>query len=450
MRAWARALLYIIALAMIVAGIGLLLTDEADAQMVPSGACDAIPVPILDDVCDAPNDLIGAAAEGAGNVVDVIGGAAEFASDPVGVASSGIADQITSWVIDGAVWFIGRLGNFVDETTQVQLSSAWFADQYAQTARIGGSLVLGIFVLATAMAIVRRDTTELALVPPRVIGSFIWTALAVPMVAVAIVITDGFTEAIAGSMADDTTEGLTGLASGLQALTGPGGPPVLIAGLLGVLAVVGTVVAWLWLQLRAVGIYLALAFLPILFAVMPWRPARSWAPKITLLLLALLISKPVVVTAMALGVAAVGAAAGTGSEQAGDVVSRVTAGAFMLLAAGLVPLFLLSFVPGAAPAAEAVSGTRQAVARTQSSAASTVRNVMHHRSQAHAARPSAWDSKDFRHPVPVQPVHQPTPPPPRPGPAPVPAAAPTPAPGRPTPSPLVHRPLTPNRPLRTP
>src|SRR3712207_4369175 len=82
------------------------------AQAAP-GKCD---IPFADPLCEASKT----AAEKAG----------DLASAPVQYAAGSAVDTMTSWVADTAQWILGRVVNFIEESTTPTLDASWFAERY--------------------------------------------------------------------------------------------------------------------------------------------------------------------------------------------------------------------------------------------------------------------------------------------------------------------------------
>ena len=97
--------------------------------------------------------------------------------------------------------------------------------------------------------------------------------------------------------------------------------PTFVLFLGGMAVVVGAVLVWVELLLRAAAVYVAVLFLPLALASLAWPAISHWCRRLVDTLVALVLSKFVIVAVLSLAVGAL--AAGTGSTPAGaDAVGR--------------------------------------------------------------------------------------------------------------------------------
>jgi hypothetical protein len=202
--------------------------------------------------------------------------------------------------------------------------------------------VLPFLILALIQAVIRQDLalmlrSTFAYVPLAAIG----TAGAVVVVDLLVTLTDGLSNWIGQSIGGDLTEFATGLGTALTALTAPAGPTVAgFAALLaaGVVAFV-TFVIWLELLLRQAAIYVAVLFLPLAFMAMVWPATAHWLRRLVQGLVAIILSKFVIVAVIAMAASAVDA------NTADEGYAVVITGASMLSLAALAPYVLLRLIP---------------------------------------------------------------------------------------------------------
>ena len=288
------------------------------------GSCGSMPW-VAGTVCDGVATVVGG---GAGLVVE--GGATAALRAVVG------------FVVEGAAWLLGEVGTFIDTSTRPDLSSGWFQGSYADMAVIATLGVLPFLILALIQAVIRQDValmlrSTFAYVPLAAIG----TAGAVVVVDLLVKLTDGLSDWIAASIGGDLTEFATGLGTALTALTVPAGPAVAgLAALLaaGVVAFV-TFAIWLELLLRQAAIYVAVLFLPLAFMAMVWPATAHWLRRLVQGLVAIILSKFVIVAVIAMAASAVDA------NTADEGYAVVITGASMLSLAALAPYVLLRLIP---------------------------------------------------------------------------------------------------------
>ena len=98
---------------------------------------------------------------------------------------------------------------------------------------------------------------------------------------------------------------------------------------------------WVELALREAAVYVAVAFLPLTFVAIVWRPTTVWCRRLTEGLLAVILSKFAIAAAFSLASGAIGQ---VGEGDSGGL-STIVAGGAVLLIAGLSPWILLRLLP---------------------------------------------------------------------------------------------------------
>src|SRR3954447_19124712 len=96
----------------------------------PDGLALAVGLPAVLNPCDLP---------GASHVCDVpgdvIGGAADAAGDA-------IMHAVTAWVTNAAVWVTTQVGELIAATASPNLEAPWFRGQYGSMLAIAGLIAL--------------------------------------------------------------------------------------------------------------------------------------------------------------------------------------------------------------------------------------------------------------------------------------------------------------------
>jgi hypothetical protein len=123
--------------------------------------------------------------------------------------------------------------------------------------------------------------------------------------------------------------------------------------------ILGALLVFLELLLRANAIYLIAALIPVVYAVRIWPAARGVARRTTEALVAIILAQPVVALAISLGAAAGASLGGIGDASLKDFGTAVAGAVFLLLAA-LAPWGMLSLMP-ALEAAMAANRQRAAI-----------------------------------------------------------------------------------------
>src|SRR5581483_11052147 len=286
---------------------------------------------VVDAAKDFANgDLPGAAGAVAGGVVAPV----------VSAATDNVASAITNWVADGARTVLGWLGNLVDGTTTPHLEAEWFRSHYRAMVALAGLVVLPLLISSILGAIVHQDPGRLI----RTVFGYlpmagIFTAGAVSLVILGLKITDDLSAWVgagSGAAAGDFL-GKAGAALSVVG-TNPGGQFLVFLG--GLILAVGAVAVWLELLIRSAAIYVAVLFLPLALAGMVWPATSHWIKRLTQLLVAVILSKFVIVAILALAASGLAAAPGDGGG-----FGSVLAGGALLTLAAFSPMALLRMAP---------------------------------------------------------------------------------------------------------
>jgi hypothetical protein len=261
-----------------------------------------------------------------------IGGASSLAGPLARDTAQGVIGAFTTVLSSGASWLVDHVIQLVNTSTRVDLSSTWFTERARVMAVLLEAVVLPLLIAATIGPILRQDLRRLGRIwgvglPLALIGGF----AGVQFTQIGLSVTDELCGAIAGP--GGQLQGHFGgvIASGLT-----GGAPQLVQILVAILMVVGTVMVWLELVIRAAAVYIAVFFMPLALAGYVWPATAAMTRRVVELLVALILSKFVIVATLTLGLAAL--------EQ-GSVVDRTVIAGAILLIAGFAPFCLLRLAP---------------------------------------------------------------------------------------------------------
>jgi hypothetical protein len=266
-----------------------------------------------------------------------------------GVISSGAEAALRSiveWVVGGAAWLLGQLVGLIDSATRPDVTQGWFTVAYADMVLIGALVMLPLLVVSAIQAVLRQSLAHLAraafvYVPVACVGMF----AAVVVVDQLVTITDELSAWISRSTGSNLAEfaqsvGEALVATGMQ--TGNSTAGVALPGFATLLAaaVIGfaSFVIWVLLVLRQAAIYVAVLFLPLAFAALVWPVTAHWLRRLLEGLVAIVMSKFVIVAVMGL---ASGALNAIGDEGFPVLIS----GGALLLLASFAPFVLLRLIP---------------------------------------------------------------------------------------------------------
>jgi hypothetical protein len=262
---------------------------------------------------------------------------------------NGLFGGLVDWVVNGASWLLDQIGAVITATTPIDLSSGWFGSHFAVMASLAAVVLVPLLLAGIMQAVYHQDAGQLLrTVLVRLPLAVLFTAVVLQLVRLALSATDGLSSAV-GSGADVSTA-LSTLATGLSGLAGTGVPAFAV--LLGaVLVALGALTLWLELVVRAAAVYVAVLFLPLALASLVWPAVGHWCRRLVDTLVALILSKFVIVAVLSLASAEL--ASGTG-------FASVLGGAALLLLAAFTPFTLLRLVPAVeAGAVHHLEGARQ-------------------------------------------------------------------------------------------
>lgn len=272
-------------------------------------------------VCDLP--VIGSVCKA------TVDGAGAFFTGPV------------AWLADGfaglASFLLRSVWSAFEATTFVDITSPRFQRVYAILFGIGVLVMLAFFLLQLIGGMVRREPAALSRAAlglgKAVLGSF----LALTLIATALEIVDRLCLGIvfaAGTTVDAMGDRID-LLTGTIGASAVGGPAVtlLLALFLGGLAVAAAFIVWLSLLVRKALLLVAVVFAPIAFSGATWDATRGWVSRWAQFVVALIVSKLVMVVIFLLAAEQVSAPIDTDLRSVADPL----AGIVLLLIAGFAP-----------------------------------------------------------------------------------------------------------------
>jgi hypothetical protein len=171
--------------------------------------------------------------------------------------------------------------------------------------------------------------------------------VAVKLVQLGLALTDSMSATVAQGAGLDTNHFF---GSTIAALSGPatGGPatPTFVVLMGGLAVVFGAFLLWVELLIRSAAIYVAVLFLPLALASLAWPAIAHWCRRLVDTLVALILSKFVIVSVLSLAAGAL--AGGSGSAPAGSSGGSAAGhGSFTDVLGGAALLMLAAFAPWA-------------------------------------------------------------------------------------------------------
>lgn len=304
--------------------VGALLLLASSSAMAAPGKCETIFV--FDPACEAGK----AVASKAGDAL----------AAPVTYAAGSAVDAMTSWVTDTAKWILGGVVNFIEDSTSPTLDAGWFTERYEFMVGLGALVLVPMLLIAAIRAVVTQDLGQLVrsffvYLPVAILATF----AAVTITQALLGITDAMSSAVAKNIAGDVSEIFDSVASALSKSAGVNPNMPSFAVFFGaLLLVLGAFFVWLELLIRSAAVTVAVFFLPMVLAGLVWPAAMRWTKRLVEILLALILSKFVVVAVMSLATAAL-------ADPGGGGFGTVMGGAALMLMAAFSPFALLKLMP---------------------------------------------------------------------------------------------------------
>lgn len=289
------------------------------------GKCEAFFA--FDPVCEVGKTLTGKAGE--------------VLTAPVRYAANSAVESVTAWVADTAQWIVKRVINFIEDSTTPSLDADWFTERYEFMIGLAALILVPMLIIATLRAVVTQDLGQLVrsffvFLPAAILGTF----AAVTITQALLSVTDAMSAAVARNIAGDVSNIFDSVGSTLSNSVGVANPalPSFAVFFGALLLIVGSFFVWLELLVRSAAVTVAVFFLPMILAGLVWPAAMRWTRRLIEILVALILSKFVVVAVISLATAAL-------AEPGQGGFASVMGGAALMLMAAFSPFALLKLMP---------------------------------------------------------------------------------------------------------
>lgn len=273
------------------------------------------------NVCSAAKGLLGKALTVAGKVKKKL--PSPSTTGQVAAGGGMTFAGIAGWIGAAAVWVLHKGAGLVGSTTEPNVHAPFFEHEYGRMLGLAALLALPLLLLALIEGTLRSNWEILTRALVAVPTAFVLTAMAVILVGIGVSLTDLMGQSVAAGAGDAAKKFFDHAAIVLGALLVAGGvvghflaghapavahaikgaPLFLLAvGSLYTLLAAGLVL--LELFMREVGIFATLLFVPIVLAARIWPRLSHWGRDLTQGLVALILSKFVIVAILAFAAAA--------------------------------------------------------------------------------------------------------------------------------------------------
>ena len=273
------------------------------------------------DVCDVP----------------AISSVCDVAADAAGALVSAPFDWLAQGMGHAAGWMFEAVWKVFDSTTMVDVTSSQYTKVYNILFGVAVFLMLGFFTLQVIGGMIRREPAALSRAALGLAKSILGSFVALALLTTALEITDQLCIGIvnaAGTNMEQMGDRIALLAGGLLTLNiaAPGAGAIITMFIAG-LAIGAAVIVWVSLLIRKALLLIAIVFAPIALAGSTWDHTRGWVSKWASFVIALIVSKVVLVVIFLLATAQVSAPIDGDLQSVSDPI----AGVVLMLIAGFAP-----------------------------------------------------------------------------------------------------------------
>ncbi|MBP1326365.1 hypothetical protein JOF28_001597 [Leucobacter exalbidus] len=278
--------------------------------------CD---IPVISNVCDAVGE-----------------GAATLVSAPF--------DWLASTMGQAAGWLIEAMWTVFDSTTLVDVQSEGYLDVYNLLFGIGVFIVLLFFCFQLVLGLIRREPAALSRAAlgaaKAVLGSFVVITLTATALEIVDQLCIGVVQA-AGETTETMGDKIALLTAGLTTINiaAPGVGAIVTIFLAGMM-ICAVAIVWFSLLIRKALLLVAIVLAPIAFAGAAWDVTRGWIGKWAAFVVALIISKLVLVVVFLIAITQVS----TPIEADLSSVTEPISGIVLLFIAAFAPYMVYRFI----------------------------------------------------------------------------------------------------------
>lgn len=280
------------------------------------GVCD---VPVISTVCDKAGEA-----------------AASLVSAPF--------DWLASAMGEAAGWLFEAVWTVFDTTTLVDVTRPEYVSVYNLLFGIAVFVMLIFFFLQLITGLIRRDPTALSRaalgLAKSVLGSFVVITLTALLLEIVDQLCVGIIQA-AGETTESMGDKIALLAAGLVGINiaAPGVGAIITIFFAG-LAIAAAAIVWLSLLVRKALLLVAIVFAPLAFSGASWDATKGWISKWAMFVIALIVSKLVLVVMFLVAITQVSAPID------GDLasISDPIAGIVLMAMAAFAPYLTYKFI----------------------------------------------------------------------------------------------------------
>jgi hypothetical protein len=294
--------------------------------------------------------IIGTGLNAVETAVDPITVLGHLASGAAGSIADAGLDAVSGWVLAGTAAALHEVIHEIGVVTTPALGSTWFSASYWRVAGLAAMLTIPFLFAAAIQAVIRSDLPTLlraAFVDLPI--AFLGVAIAAPLVTLLLAATDQMSSLVSTVGASGSARFLdkaAEVATNASAIDGS----AFFAVVVGLFLLAAAIAVTLELLIREAAVYVVVLMLPLAFAALVWPARRIWATRLVELLMALILSKFVIVAVLSLA----GAALGHSSDGPGILLPAMA----LVFIAAFSPWAVLRILPFAELAAGAAGAMK--------------------------------------------------------------------------------------------
>lgn len=276
--------------------------------------------------------------------VPVISTVCHVAGKAAATVVSAPFDWIAQGVGNAAEWMFKGVWQLFDSTTAVDVTNPSYLKVYDVLFGVAIFLMLLFFLLQLITGLIRRDPGALHRAGIGLAKSVLGSFLVITLTGLALTIVDELCVGIiqaTGTTLDEMGGKIAALAAGIGAisLSAPGAGAVIII-FLGCLAITGAAIVWFSLLIRKALLLVAVVLAPIALSGQSWDHARGWFSKWASFVVALIVSKLVVVVIFLVAINQMNAPLNLDLSS----ISNPVAGIVLMFVAAFAPYMAYKFI----------------------------------------------------------------------------------------------------------
>jgi len=276
--------------------------------------------------------------------VPVISTVCHVAGKAAATVISAPFDWIAQGVGNAAEWMFKGVWQLFDSTTLVDITDPNYLKVYDVLFGVAVFLMLLFFFLQLITGLIRRDPGALHRAGIGLAKSVLGCFVVITITGLALTIVDELCVGIiqaTGTTLDEMGGKIAALAAGIGAisLSAPGAGAVIII-FLGCLAITGAAIVWFSLLIRKALLLVAVVLAPVALSGQSWDHARGWFSKWASFVVALIVSKLVVVVVFLVAINQMNAPLNLDLSS----ISNPVAGIVLMFVAAFAPYMAYKFI----------------------------------------------------------------------------------------------------------